>query len=189
MNTQYCLFFFFFQAEDGIRDKLVTGVQTCALPICTNENSPSRPGAIPALCWMYVGEKYIAAASKSLRLKSASNASRTSALFLVSCSRSRAIAPSVEATSLSLAPLVREARAGDDHLQDPLRRSQQRHRSPLRGSVSVLRDQHRVSTPQTRRRDSNTATAPRAPRRRRRDARSSARASRRGGWASCRSTA
>src|SRR5258708_31827798 len=27
------LFFFFFQAEDGIRDDLVTGVQTCALPI------------------------------------------------------------------------------------------------------------------------------------------------------------
>src|SRR5687767_8798036 len=30
----HCYFvFFFFQAEDGIRDKLVTGVQTCALPI------------------------------------------------------------------------------------------------------------------------------------------------------------
>src|SRR5258708_2445156 len=29
---------FFFQAEDGIRDDLVTGVQTCALPI-----SPLRP--------------------------------------------------------------------------------------------------------------------------------------------------
>src|SRR5258708_21909923 len=28
-----CLCFFFFQAEDGIRDDLVTGVQTCALPI------------------------------------------------------------------------------------------------------------------------------------------------------------
>src|SRR5215469_3370914 len=27
-------FFFFFQAEDGIRDLYVTGVQTCALPIC-----------------------------------------------------------------------------------------------------------------------------------------------------------
>src|SRR5215813_1616493 len=26
--------FFFFQAEDGIRDADVTGVQTCALPIC-----------------------------------------------------------------------------------------------------------------------------------------------------------
>src|SRR5687767_15508285 len=28
---------FFFQAEDGIRDKLVTGVQTCALPISYHE--------------------------------------------------------------------------------------------------------------------------------------------------------
>src|SRR5258706_11039141 len=28
------LVFFFFQAEDGIRDWSVTGVQTCALPIC-----------------------------------------------------------------------------------------------------------------------------------------------------------
>src|SRR6266516_1282582 len=27
------LIFFFFQAEDGIRDRTVTGVQTCALPI------------------------------------------------------------------------------------------------------------------------------------------------------------
>src|SRR2546425_10099673 len=29
----FLFLFFFFQAEDGIRDKLVTGVQTCALPI------------------------------------------------------------------------------------------------------------------------------------------------------------
>src|SRR5690554_7051491 len=29
----HCAFFFFFQAEDGIRDADVTGVQTCALPI------------------------------------------------------------------------------------------------------------------------------------------------------------
>src|SRR5207248_8585527 len=28
--------FFFFQAEDGIRDRTVTGVQTCALPISRN---------------------------------------------------------------------------------------------------------------------------------------------------------
>src|SRR5438552_4631574 len=35
-----CLvFFFFFQAEDGIRDDLVTGVQTCALPISINTSS------------------------------------------------------------------------------------------------------------------------------------------------------
>src|SRR2546426_1868984 len=31
--SQYIFFFFFFQAEDGIRDYKVTGVQTCALPI------------------------------------------------------------------------------------------------------------------------------------------------------------
>src|SRR5216683_518498 len=31
--TQTLLVFFFFQAEDGIRDLIVTGVQTCALPI------------------------------------------------------------------------------------------------------------------------------------------------------------
>src|SRR5688572_32023503 len=32
------LFCFFFQAEDGIRDLTVTGVQTCALPICMLES-------------------------------------------------------------------------------------------------------------------------------------------------------
>src|SRR5205823_7270861 len=37
------LIVFFFQAEDGIRDKLVTGVQTCALPIC-----PRKPPGCPA---------------------------------------------------------------------------------------------------------------------------------------------
>src|SRR5574340_383560 len=31
--------FFFFQAEDGIRGLLVTGVQTCALPICRDERT------------------------------------------------------------------------------------------------------------------------------------------------------
>src|SRR2546422_6235518 len=33
--------FFFFQAEDGIRDVAVTGVQTCALPICFRHDLPS----------------------------------------------------------------------------------------------------------------------------------------------------
>src|SRR5258706_11464471 len=33
------LFFFFFQAEDGIRDWSVTGVQTCALPISRGEGN------------------------------------------------------------------------------------------------------------------------------------------------------
>src|SRR5205823_11294830 len=40
---------FFFQAEDGIRDKLVTGVQTCALPISSNPNGDKSkcPGPKP----------------------------------------------------------------------------------------------------------------------------------------------
>src|SRR5207244_13331466 len=36
--------FFFFQAEDGIRDDLVTGVQTCALPICLHPRSLGEVG-------------------------------------------------------------------------------------------------------------------------------------------------
>src|SRR5690349_15783351 len=37
LHCSYLLFFFFFQAEDGIRDLYVTGVQTCALPICCRD--------------------------------------------------------------------------------------------------------------------------------------------------------
>src|SRR5437870_12349469 len=36
------LSFFFFQAEDGIRDGHVTGVQTCALPICQEHDREAR---------------------------------------------------------------------------------------------------------------------------------------------------
>src|SRR5207248_8416480 len=35
-------FFFFFQAEDGIRDRTVTGVQTCALPISDGLTAGNR---------------------------------------------------------------------------------------------------------------------------------------------------
>src|SRR5260370_13900699 len=58
-------FFFFFQAEDGIRDSSVTGVQTCALPIlegrlhcawCVLAQAPTRPGSgTPQPCRWYHG--------------------------------------------------------------------------------------------------------------------------------------
>src|SRR5687767_15829957 len=60
MSAVCSLRFFFFQAEDGIRDKLVTGVQTCALPISPNmatygrlegaprERAPSAPLVVAA---------------------------------------------------------------------------------------------------------------------------------------------
>src|SRR5438270_9861089 len=55
-------FFFFFQAEDGIRDLTVTGVQTCALPISrrsvlvvreepSRSNSPSSSTRRSFGCW------------------------------------------------------------------------------------------------------------------------------------------
>src|SRR5256885_701117 len=45
--------FFFFQAEDGIRDYKVTGVQTCALPICGTAGGDERlvrSAASPSHC-------------------------------------------------------------------------------------------------------------------------------------------
>src|SRR5256886_5192381 len=43
---QYSIFFFFFfQAEDGIRDLTVTGVQTCALPISPPRSARARTPA------------------------------------------------------------------------------------------------------------------------------------------------
>src|SRR5258708_32076260 len=38
--------FFFFQAEDGIRDDLVTGVQTCALPISPFQRPADKSSGI-----------------------------------------------------------------------------------------------------------------------------------------------
>src|SRR5699024_11673627 len=52
-----CMFIFFFQAEDGIRDRNVTGVQTCALPISdgtpknkANETTPNIAVKIKLIC-------------------------------------------------------------------------------------------------------------------------------------------
>src|SRR3989440_1641227 len=49
------IFFFFFQAEDGIRDLIVTGVQTCALPILPCSRKSKRSGELglkngPSVC-------------------------------------------------------------------------------------------------------------------------------------------
>src|SRR5207248_5774076 len=42
----FFFFFFFFQAEDGIRDRTVTGVQTCALPISFESSPTVRPAVM-----------------------------------------------------------------------------------------------------------------------------------------------
>src|SRR5260370_1598119 len=54
------IFIFFFQAEDGIRDSSVTGVQTCALPIsaCTAglhlDRRPPPPNAASKMVKMFI---------------------------------------------------------------------------------------------------------------------------------------
>src|SRR3989449_10889839 len=47
MTTIRFVFFFFFQAEDGIRDVAVTGVQTCALPILKLRPIPLEERRMP----------------------------------------------------------------------------------------------------------------------------------------------
>src|SRR5271166_6822708 len=82
--------FFFFQAEDGIRDGHVTGVQTCALPI-----SRAWPRA-PAPCW--------SAASRRRERRPTSSAWRTSA-----CRSARTRTPERRATRSAGAETRRRA--------------------------------------------------------------------------------
>src|SRR3712207_9204029 len=59
-------FFFFFQAEDGIRDIGVTGVQTCALPICAVVSATDvRPAAKEQV--ESLGGKFIAVEDEEFR--------------------------------------------------------------------------------------------------------------------------
>src|SRR5205809_1803016 len=44
-GVSHIVHFFFFQAEDGIRDVAVTGVQTCALPISCSMKARQGPTA------------------------------------------------------------------------------------------------------------------------------------------------
>src|SRR3712207_8522856 len=46
---------FFFQAEDGIRDIGVTGVQTCALPIWSHSIKSLKPGGVVVTCGATTG--------------------------------------------------------------------------------------------------------------------------------------
>src|SRR5215468_11473486 len=49
------MFFFFFQAEDGIRDRDVTGVQTCALPI-SGRRAARRTALVLLYQWDVTGQ-------------------------------------------------------------------------------------------------------------------------------------
>src|SRR2546429_1164906 len=66
------VFFFFFQAEDGIRDVAVTGVQTCALPISCAQPDVSSTSVRIARRWFVTNASPTAAASFMNRARLAS---------------------------------------------------------------------------------------------------------------------
>src|SRR2546425_263309 len=77
------LFFFFFQAEDGIRDKLVTGVQTCALPILVGigevwRHLPLIPAGFPSSFARRIGQPILRAPLRPSGRPATSDARRRS---------------------------------------------------------------------------------------------------------------
>src|SRR5689334_24136621 len=89
----FLLCFFFFQAEDGIRDGTVTGVQTCALPIFPGRRSalllggsrPCAPRKYRAPCEL--GQEISGSDRKSTRL----NSSHSSISYAVFCLKKKKI--------------------------------------------------------------------------------------------------
>src|SRR6266850_3894974 len=68
------LFYFFFQAEDGIRDYKVTGVQTCALPISAVDAGGMAPDQCastvgPASLQVWVGTCGVAASTNAVSVR------------------------------------------------------------------------------------------------------------------------
>src|SRR5437762_4444514 len=73
------LLFFFFQAEDGIRDTSVTGVQTCALPISRQYSSDLYYGAVTA--FDAVNHKVLAKAVTDIEIRSGVTATAGGLIF------------------------------------------------------------------------------------------------------------
>src|SRR2546429_2026914 len=63
-------FVFFFQAEDGIRDVAVTGVQTCALPIFFRSSLAFFFQSAPEDLQTVLGEQILAPSAALLQMKS-----------------------------------------------------------------------------------------------------------------------
>src|SRR2546425_10911970 len=117
-------FFFFFQAEDGIRDKLVTGVQTCALPIPTTGPARALARIVPTVS-RNNGRPVASTAAERARLIATATGMRARRRMDTGVFRGRA--GKDRYTSMATAPptptaagkIVRVLRAA--HLHDPRR--------------------------------------------------------------------
>src|SRR5206468_4572201 len=79
---------FFFQAEDGIRDLIVTGVQTCALPIWPERSAEPRSPASSTRPWSTSRPSREPQRSARRRARSLRHASPAPASSTTCCSRS-----------------------------------------------------------------------------------------------------
>src|SRR5260221_9135773 len=108
--------FFFFQAEDGIRDHCVTGVQTCALPIdrkSTRLNSSQAEDGIRDHCVTGVQTCALPIDRKSTRL----NSSHTVISYAVFCLRSEEHTSELQSHSDLVCRLLLEQKTHQPHVQ------------------------------------------------------------------------
>src|SRR2546430_9263138 len=108
--------FFFFQAEDGIRDLTVTGVQTCALPI-----SGSLPGVTVTGSRGLADAAAASAASAMMVDTSPANSARLIETHLLVADRDVIIAPPVIALGRSALAALRAS--GDEHSRRAVHRA------------------------------------------------------------------
>src|SRR2546430_11483921 len=103
-------FFFFFQAEDGIRDLTVTGVQTCALPISAASSAP--PSVTTSSAWNFALSPYDAPASRTRRAWVVENTPSSQNTSTYSASVCSATAGSISSTTRSTYASVRPLNSG-----------------------------------------------------------------------------
>src|SRR5687767_10365554 len=103
-NSFSIFFFFFFQAEDGIRDKLVTGVQTCALPISEGQHAALRAAYLagaavvtphPRAHALYADKRNLALLSDASRLAALGVRQETIEVLLQGVPRTRLVSAGI----------------------------------------------------------------------------------------------
>src|SRR2546430_8148080 len=104
-----CFFFFFFQAEDGIRDLTVTGVQTCALPISNGTTSVAPIRGCSPVCrersMRSVATRMAANAASTLASGGATNVN-TERLWAASAWTSSSLTPGTPVSAVRSASMV-----------------------------------------------------------------------------------